>query len=350
MAKIYIGGAGGAPSNNVIRSLRESDRDDCLIGASSSPTDLFLADVDERHIVPPAADPAYPEHLLDLLERCRPDFLHVQNDAEVLAVSRMRNEIGAKGVRLFLPSVEGVEIFVDKWSSYERWAAAGLPLPETVLVRDEDDLAEAFRRFGGRVWLRATTGGGGRGALPTSDPVLAARWIDRNGGWGAYTAAEVLTESSVAWLSLWHEGALVAAQARRRLGWGFGSRAPSGVTGVTAVGETIHSSDVTEIGQLAIQVVEDRPHGIYGVDMTLDDMGRLRVTEINVGRFFTTVYFFTRAGFNFPALYVELGMGAATPQQILDPLPEGLLWIRGMDVEPVLVPRDRYEQLLETAR
>src|SRR3546814_4583142 len=55
MARIQIGGAGGAPSNNFIRSLRESARHDHIIGTNSIPSDLFLAEVDEKYVVPPAS-------------------------------------------------------------------------------------------------------------------------------------------------------------------------------------------------------------------------------------------------------------------------------------------------------
>ena len=47
IAKIQIGGAGGDPSNNFIRSLRKSQRKDYLIGMCSVPSDLFLADTEE---------------------------------------------------------------------------------------------------------------------------------------------------------------------------------------------------------------------------------------------------------------------------------------------------------------
>jgi len=51
MAKIQIGGAVGTPSNNF--SMRESLRNDYLIGTSCIPSDLFLADVDERYVLRP---------------------------------------------------------------------------------------------------------------------------------------------------------------------------------------------------------------------------------------------------------------------------------------------------------
>lgn len=49
MAKIQIGGAGGAPSNGFIKSLRESGRGDYLIGTSCVVSDLFLANVDGQY-------------------------------------------------------------------------------------------------------------------------------------------------------------------------------------------------------------------------------------------------------------------------------------------------------------
>src|SRR4029077_15968742 len=177
MSRIYLGGAGGAPTNNVIRSLREAPERDYLIGASSSAADLLLADVDERHVAPRADDPQYSEYLLALLRRVGADFIHVQNDLEVVAVSRLRAEIERLGVRTFLPSAEAVEVFVNKYTSFGRWASAGLPVPDTLLVKDPQDLTCAFQRFGENIWIRATTGGGGRGALPTDDLELARRWI-----------------------------------------------------------------------------------------------------------------------------------------------------------------------------
>jgi carbamoyl-phosphate synthase large subunit len=347
MARIHVGGAGGAPSNNFIRSLRESHRRDYLIGATALASDLLLADVDERHVVPLASDPRYPEAILGLLARTRPEFLHVQHDSEVLAVSRLRDQVQALGVRLYLPSPDTVEACVDKFRSYEVWMRSGVPVPETILVRSPEDLDDAFQRFGPRVWVRATRGGGGRGALPADGPDLARLWIDRFRGWGAFTAAECLTGRSVTWLSIWYEGELVVAQGRRRRRWNFGDRTLSGVTGITGVGETCSDPVVDDVAQQAILAIDPRPHGLFGVDMTYDQAGRPNVTEINIGRFFTTVYFFTRAGLNMPAIYCDIAVDRRQPAlpRTINPLPPGLVWIRGMDVEPVLATADELEAL-----
>ena len=348
MAKIYVGGAGGAPSNNFIASLRMSSRGYEVVGGCSSPADLFLADVDRGYLVPGAKDPGYGERLLEVLRLEQPDLLHVQHDYEVLAVSEMREEIEALGVRTFLPAPQTVRDCVDKFASYALWEKAGVRAPRTLRVDNDDDLRRAFADLGPRVWLRATTGGGGRGALPTEDLAFARLWIERFGGWGAFTAAECLTPETVTWSSLWLDGDLVVAQTRRRQSWSFGDRTLSGVTGVTAVGMTDADPVVDEMALSAIRAIDARPNGIFSVDMTLDADGLPRPTEINIARFFTTIQFFTAAGLNLPEIYCELGLQGRSvwtgPK--VNPLPTGLMWIRGMDVAPQLRRREDMDRLL----
>ncbi|EDN71229.1 conserved hypothetical protein [Beggiatoa sp. PS] len=194
MAKIQIGGAGGAPSNNFIKSLRESNRTDYIVGTSCVASDLFLTDVDEKYVVPPALSADYSEKILKLLAKVKPDFLHLQNDFEVRAISRLREQVEAIGTKLYLPKKETVENCVDKQKSYIIWKKAGLLVPETLLLHDENDLKCAFEQLGSSIWLRAIEGGGGRGALPTDNFEFAKIWINRFNGWGEFTAARQLSE------------------------------------------------------------------------------------------------------------------------------------------------------------
>src|SRR4051812_32906427 len=97
-----------------------------VVGGSSSPTDLFLSKGKRAYLVPQATDPAYPERLLDVLQREKPAMLHVQHDSEVLAVSRIRDEIGNLGIKTFLPAHRTIEVCVDKLLSYQAWRKAGI--------------------------------------------------------------------------------------------------------------------------------------------------------------------------------------------------------------------------------
>ncbi len=351
MARIQVGGAGGAPSNNFIRSLRESSRRDHLIGTSSVPSDLFLSNADENYVVPPAMSAEYPEKILKLIGKTHPDFLHLQHDYEVRAISRLRDKVTKLGARLYLPRAETVENCVDKQKSYAIWQAAGIRVPRTILLNDEKDLKAAFDRLGSTIWVRAIEGAAGQGALPANNFDFARIWIERFKGWGSFTASALLSEKSTTWQSLWYEGELVVAQTRRRRSWNFSSRTLSGVTGITGVGETCCDPVVDRVAQDAILAVDKRPHGIFSADMTYDFSGFPNPTEINIGRFFTTHYFFTKAGLNFPEIYCNIALDGIFPvlEKKINPLPAGLVWIRGMDREPVLTTIAELERLEKQA-
>ena len=199
--------------------------------------------------------------------------------------------------------------------------------------------------------MRASSiGGGGKGALPTNDFEFAKRWIDRFKGWGDFIAAEMLTPDTVTWLSIWFEGELVVAQTRIRKGWTHGNRTLSGVTGVTKVGQTFSDETVNTVALDAIKSIDGRPHGIFGVDMAYDATGFPNPTEINISRFFTTVLFFTEAGLNMPEIFKDIVLYNEFPffEKKINPLPDGLLWLRGMDTKPLLTTeKDINEELIQ---
>lgn len=349
MSKIIIGGAGGAPSENVIKSICQEPEE--VVGVGSEPYDLMLSAAKRKYQIPYAGEEGYKEKLFHVFEKERPDFIHFQNDIEIWEISKIRDDISNMGIKVYMPSHETIENCVNKSKSYEIWVKSGLRLPKSMLVHTEKDLKKAFDSLGnndGSIWLRATVGGGGKGALPTNDYEFAKKWIDRFQGWGNFMAAELLTSDTVTWSSIWFEGELVVAQTRKRRLWNFGNRTLSGVTGITKVGETYSNIIVDRVAEDAILSIDSRPHGIYGVDMTYDKSGFPNPTEINISRFFTTIYFFTEAGLNMPKIYKDIALYKKFPclEKKKNPLPDGLLWLRGMDREPILATEIQIKQLI----
>ena len=346
MSKILIAGAGGAPSEGVINSLLRGRRQESVIGMGSEPSDLVLSAASKKLYVPYANAPDYKEKFLHILNTEKPDLVHFQNDLEIFHASLFRDDITATGTRLFMPPHDVIDTCVNKYKSYLAFKQAGVPVPQNIMINDEDDLREAFAKLGdanGKIWLRASSiGGGGKGAIPTAEYQLAKAWIDHYKGWGDFIAAQMLTPDTVTWLSIWHEGELVVAQSRERRGWTHGNRSISGVTGVTKVGVTCANDDVTRIALETVKAVSDKPHGIFGVDMAYDRNGVPNPTEINISRFFTTVLFFTEAGLNMPEIFADIALYGQFPQleKKINPLPNGLLWLRGMDVAPRLMTQE----------
>lgn len=343
MTKILIAGAGGAPSEGVINSLLQSKKGEEIIGMGSEPTDLVLSHAIRKYYVPYANTPEYKDELMKILKAEKPDLIHFQNDLEVYHASLLRDEIHRMGTKTFMPEHEVIDTCVHKWKSYEAFKNAGVKVPVNMMINNENDLKEAFKALGnkdGKIWLRASSiGGGGKGSIPTNDYQLAKCWIDRAQGWGDFVAAEMLTPETITWLSIWWEGELVVAQTRKRTGWIHGNRSASGITGVTKVGTTCSDSVVDKIAIDTIKAVSSKPHGIFGVDMAYDFDGIPNPTEINISRFFTTVLFFTQAGLNMPEIFKDLILYGEKPQleKKINPLPDGLLWLRGMDTKPKLM-------------
>jgi hypothetical protein len=328
--RVLVLGAGGAAANGFCRALRIAG-DYHLIGANIDPDGLELAETDERHLVG-TGDKA----LTDLCWQTKPDFVHAQPDEEVRRLARLRNSFHGS---TFLPYPFVVEVCQDKWLTYQRLKQAGVPVPRTFLVRGRETL-HLIREENTSKWLRATTGAGGAGSISTDSYDLAVEWVRRWNGWGRFTLADVLTPDTVTVQQLWWRGQLVCSQQRSRQSWANAKNSPSGVSGSTGVGVTSSDSQADEIADRAVRAVAEKPHGLFGVDMARDQTGVPCVTEINVGRFFTTASeFYAQAGFNMAYMYVEWGTGNRFwgNATIRNPIPDGRKWIRGMDRKPVLV-------------
>ena len=342
MKRILITGAGGSPAANFIRSLKLSGEDFYFIGVDCNKYYLQRAEVDERYLIPMANDDNYLPVLNDIIKKTKAELIFAQPDIEIETLAKCRDQLP---LRHLWPANETIDICMNKYLSFEKWKEAGLKVPETSMIHNEKDLADAFEKFGPMLWLREIKGAFGKGSLPTDDIEQARAWIDFRKGWGTYSAAECLLENTVTWQSIWKDGELIVAQGRKRLYWEFANRAPSGVTGLTGTGVTVSDPTVDELAQKAILAIDKNPNGIFSVDFTYDKDGVPNPTEINIGRFFTTHLFFTEAGLNMPYIFVKLAYGEEVPplEKKINPLKPGLAWIRGMDFEPILTGVEEIE-------
>jgi ribosomal protein S6--L-glutamate ligase len=80
----------------------------------------------------------------------------------------------AQGVQV-LNGPKALECAVDKYLTTVRLAAAGLPVPRTIVCENAEAALVAFEQLGGDVVVKPLFGGEGRGILRVSDPDLALR-------------------------------------------------------------------------------------------------------------------------------------------------------------------------------
>lgn len=352
MYKIIVAGAGSSQSNGVINCLLKDEEQNEIIGIGSDKYDLMLCNAHKKYLIPHSTKEEYKETLLKILRKEKADMIHFNHDMELSVALKFEDEILATGTKLFVPDYETIDTCVYKYKSWKKFKAAGVIVPENKIISTEEDLKEAFAELGddeGNVWFRPMIiGNGARGAIKTNDYEEAKEWIQNADAWGNYMAAEVLPGENVTWMAIWNHGELIVAQGRKRGAWAYSAMSPNGISGLTKIGITHSSKELDEIGIACCKAVSELPHGIYGVDLKCDKNGIPNPTEINISRFFATVEFFAEAGLNMPVILKNLCLYGKKPQlaSICNPLPDNLLWIRGMDERPVLTTEEEIDKKL----
>jgi glutathione synthase/RimK-type ligase-like ATP-grasp enzyme len=277
MKRILVTGAGGPAGANFIKSLRLSDEEFYISGSDINSLHLELSNSDSKNLLPQCDSSDYVDSVNEVVRKEGIDLVHPQPDSEVSVLSERRDEVEAK---LFLPDKQTIRICQDK------------------------------------MLFMKTLG------------------LD----WGNFMLSEFLPGREYAFQSVWKEGEIVSSQARQRLEYLFGYLTPSGQTSSPTVAKTVHNEDVNRIATDAVKAVDGNATGVFCVDLKENTEGVPCVTEINAGRFFTTSNFFSEAGVNMPYMYIKLAFEESFEYgPKYNPLPEGLYWIRLMDMGHKLV-------------
>lgn len=338
MIKILVLSAGDCTGINFTKSLSLLGNKYYIIATDTNVYRLQHVYGDEKYLLPEnvSEESEYVEALVKIIKRSKPDFIYAADtNFELYMLSKYRGVI-SEYCKFFLPSPESSNIYENKWLTYQCLKTAGIVVPETLMINSEEDIHNAIDKFG-KIWLRAIEGSGGFGSIPTSDPQLGIAWVKKYNGWGKFTAAEVLTSRTATWIGIWWKGELIVCQSRKRLYWEYGNLSPSGVTGITGAQTTCNDIELHDIALRSIESVKHDPHGIVSVDFTYDSNGVANPTEIQASRFYSSIYFLSKAGLNLPDRYVELGYsGNIGESGIISPLPNDLLWLKAVDCAPIL--------------
>jgi carbamoyl-phosphate synthase large subunit len=307
------------------------------------PAFASLSLTDEIFIVPRASDEeAYIQAVRRIVAECGVSVILPNNSLEARVLALHASELGAP---LRLPSIETLETANSKWISYQRWSAAGIPVPRTLLLRKPENVQHAFDLFESRpVWVRGAgiPGSGiGGAALPCKTVAQAREWVGFHDGWNGMIASEFLPGDNLTWIALFDQGRLITSQCRQRDRYVIPHVSPSGITGAPALSHTLSRSDAHETALAAALALDTNLDGVVFIDMKCDEANVPRVTEMNAGRFGTTHFFYTAAGLNLPWLLVQLALGHSLPDLPQEnPLPDDLYWVRTLDAGPVLISGD----------
>lgn len=350
MKRILLTGAGGTAGINFVDSLMLSGgaKKYSIVGTDISKWHIELSPVKRKYVVPRCTEPGYIDALKKIIKRERIDLVHPQPDIEVVVIGKHRDELPA---RTFLPDNRTIEVFQDKVLTQKAMKSAGVPVPSSFKIDGPADITRALSELapsGETVWLRATKGFGSRAALPVKTAEQAESWIKywsemRGIGWGEFMISEFLSGPEYAFQSVWKDGEMVVSAARQRLEYLFGNITPSGQTSTPSVAVSVENEEVNRIASSAILSVDKKATGIFCADMKTSPDGTVKLTEINIGRFFTTSNFFAYCGVNMPKIYVSLAFGEKVPKlPRVNAVKKGMYWIRSVDRKPVLIKEGKW--------
>lgn len=341
MRRILVTGAGGSAAYNYIESLRHNPAKEefFIVGTDISRYHIELSDLDKRYIVPKCEAPDYLEKLNKIIELEKIDFLHCQPDQDVNFFAKNKDRIKTK---LFLPDPKTVDICQNKMAFNEVLRRNDIAVPDAFYLESEKDLETALEtlfKTNEKVWLRAIRGAGSRAALPVKKIEHAKMWVDywremKGLGYGDFMVSEFLPGREYAFQSLWLDGELLMSQARERIEYIFGNLTPSGQSSSPSVAKTVQNEEINQLVYRAVKAIDPRASGIFCADMKTDQNGKIKLIEINVGRFFTTSYFFSAAGLNMPYYYTKIGLGDKIDYNLkpFNNIPADWYWVRMIDM------------------
>jgi ribosomal protein S6--L-glutamate ligase len=183
------------------------------------------------------------------------------------------HQLQSHGVRVLNPPA-AVEACVDKYLTTSRLAAAGLPVPPTVVCQHADAALEAFAALGGDVVVKPLFGSEGRGMMRISDPDLA---------WRTFRTLERLQSVMYLQKFIHHPGwdlrafvigGQVAAAMRRRANDGWRTNVAQGGTA-----EAVSLAPAEET--LALRAAQAVGTLVAGVDLLPDSRGNFFILEVN---------------------------------------------------------------------
>jgi len=317
--RVLVLGAGGPAGVNTCRALAGHE--------------VVALDEDPNHLVwcaPHAAETHAAEITVDTINELDCDVVIPQPDRLTLWLADHREGVNAA---TFLPDRRVIALCQDKFEAGLCWRRAGLrrdPIwPDGMWSEDEIPF-----------WLRARWGAGAKAAILARSWEEADHWREF---WRArepgmeFVSEGYLPGRDLAWSSIWYQGDLVCSFTRERLEYIYPGLTPEGLTGTPVRARIVHDDAVNLIGPECVYAVDEKPHGIYSVDLREDEDGVPRPTEINAGRGFTTFGLWAmEPRQNLMDMVANLavwpeGYKAWNVESLIDCLDEGLELVRHID-------------------
>ena len=144
MKRVLLTTAGGGNANNIVRGLKATDLDLEILGTNISKRELIKSITKKNFIVPRYSDPDYIEKLNKIIESEKIDFLIVNHEREAQRVAANIDKIKC---RTFIPSLDTINLCIDKLRLSKIYEKIGVPVARTISMEDVTDLEEDIKKL-----------------------------------------------------------------------------------------------------------------------------------------------------------------------------------------------------------
>ena len=146
MTTILLSAAGAPGAARLIRALKENgERETRVVGTDMNVNSIGAHLCDAFHVVPAGSDPAYPDAILELVDRERVDVVLPQSSFDLDALSVRRDEFT---VPVLVSSPDTVFRSNDKAETYAFLQRIGVPTVEFRRVAGAREVEAAARELG----------------------------------------------------------------------------------------------------------------------------------------------------------------------------------------------------------
>jgi carbamoyl-phosphate synthase large subunit len=350
MTNILVTGVGGPTPRSFVKAVKLSDnkavKNYKFIGVDCNPLAYGLYDkglFEKTFVVPLAAESGYWERINELVEREKIDGAVILPEVEVLEWAENHSKLKKK-IQLHLPDFRLASALVNKHRLQEFLEGTGL-VPEYGRVDPKSmDYESLANSIGVPFWIRSSEGSSGLGSLKIESEGSLSQWISINSGVTEFIASEFLPGRNMACKMLYFDDKLVRTACAERVEYIMAKVAPSGITGNTSFGRLINEPELVQLSEKALKLISSELgtglNGIFTVDYKEDAEGNPKITEINI-RHVAFTSSIAAGGANIPMDTLhQLFIGDLKPERIDYEYEEGLIFLRDVDVEPILMRKE----------
>jgi carbamoyl-phosphate synthase large subunit len=310
---VLVTATGGPAGLAAIRSLQRVGEFKLIaVDADSLAPGLYAKEV-IPYTVPLAKEQSYVDVLFDICEKEEVKVVLPCSDEEIYTLSKSKPFFDHSGIEMPISDHNLIVKASDKWKLILSISKFGIRVPETFCPTTIKEFEETIRKMDFPIVVRPRVSRGARGVTfceNKNEAMFAFRLLNRK--YSGVIVQEVIPGGSGSVFvvqTLWDkQHALCATAVMQKL------RERPSTGGVAVAGKTVHNDQLRDLGVSVIKKLGPWT-GPAGVELKISTSdGQPYVMEVNP-RLQGVTYLFTKAGINFPHLWVLVALDKKfTPQ------------------------------------